>query len=165
MALILDADSLIKLNRVGALELVAGAFECVIPEAVYHEAVVNARARGYPDAETIDGIIRELILVLVVDPVELSYVSTNIGPGEREALALARQGGETAIIVSDDADFVRYIRRKQISHVTPIGLIPRLVQEAVIDMAQAGELIELSHHLTNERNYLAAVADLEVLQK
>ena len=63
MALILDADSLIKLNRVGVLEIVARAFECMIPRAVYQEAVVNARAKGYADAETIDAAINELMQI------------------------------------------------------------------------------------------------------
>ena len=48
---------------------------------------------------------------------------------------------------------------------TPIGLVPWLAQEWVIGVDQARELIELSRHLTNERNYLAAVAELEVSEK
>ena len=106
MALILDADSLIKLNRVGALGVVSGAFECVIPEAVYQEAVVNAKARGYADAETTDGIIRELITIVVANPLDSLDISRNIGPGETEVLALAQQGNETAFVVSDDEDFL-----------------------------------------------------------
>ena len=165
MALILDADSIIKLNRVGALGVVAGAFECVIPEAVYQEAVVNAKARGYADAETIDGIIRELITIVAANPLALMDISRNIGPGETEVLALAQQSSETAIVVSDDEDFLRYARRRGIRHVTPIGLVPWLAQEWVISIDQARELIELSRHLTNERNYLAAMAELEVSEK
>jgi hypothetical protein len=61
MALVLDTDSLIKLNRVGVLEIVARAFECMIPRAVYQEAVVNARAKVYADAEAIDKAVNELM--------------------------------------------------------------------------------------------------------
>jgi predicted nucleic acid-binding protein len=94
MALILDADSLIKLNRVGALELAARAFECIIREAVYQEAVVNARARGYTNAESIDSIIKGLIQIQHAAPVEASMTSQALGVGESEVLALGMQNAE-----------------------------------------------------------------------
>ena len=164
MALILDADSLIKLNRVGALDLVARAFECVIPTAVYQEAVVNARARGYPDAESIDNIVRELIPVQEVTPSEPSTTFTPFGPGEGEVLALATQGHGESIIVSDDLVFLNAVRRTGIRYVTPIALIPRLARIEAISVDGARELLERSRRLTNERNYLAALADLEVYE-
>jgi hypothetical protein len=106
MALFLDADSLIKLNRVGVLELVARVFECIIPEAVYLEAVVNARARGYADAEAIDRTVQELI-----------------------------------------------------------SLIPQLTRVGIISTDESRKFIESSRPLTNERNYRAALSDLEASGK
>jgi hypothetical protein len=118
MPLILDADSLIKLNRVGILEWVARAFECVIPLAVYQEAVVNARAKGHADAESIDRIVKELMHIHDRVQAEPSTTFRPLGLGEREVLAIAVQSHGYAVIVSDDLDFLNVVRQTGMRYVT-----------------------------------------------
>jgi len=147
------------------LEIVARAFECMIPRAVYQEAVVNARAKGYADAEAIDKAVNALMQIRDVASAELSTIPKGLGSGESEAPSLAIQQGEDSVIVSDDLVFLNAVQQREIRYLTPIELLPWLARSAIISVGRARELIESFRPLTNERNYLAALADLETSGK
>jgi predicted HTH domain antitoxin len=56
----LDASGLIYLTKAGLLDLVKDLYdEVIITDAVYHEAVLQGKAGGYPDALVIEQAIAE----------------------------------------------------------------------------------------------------------
>lgn len=160
MTLILDADSLIKLNRVGALELVAISCNCVIPDAVYQEAVVNARAAGYLDSEAIDQIVG--LYVRIESAVETGQqdIPRQFGAGEKQVLSLAMRNPQFSVVVSDDQAFVNLLRQLEIRFISPIELFPVLLRWGAISITQAREFLGLFRPHTTERNYAAAVSSL-----
>ncbi|MFQ6029541.1 MAG: hypothetical protein ACE5Q6_18860 [Dehalococcoidia bacterium] len=159
MELILDSDSIIKLNQIGALEIVVKAFPCVIPQAVYQETVIDGRQRGRPDAEFIDRIVTAWVEIAVAPQGNVPFPVR--GPGEREVLALAMDRGGDAWVVSDDRQFVNRVTQIRRSRLLPIDLIPVLARYELISMTVAREFLELFRPLTRGQSYLDALKDLE----
>ncbi|MYC28634.1 MAG: hypothetical protein F4X65_00880 [Chloroflexi bacterium] len=114
MTLILDADALIKLNRIGALDLVASNSECIIPGAVYQEAVADARVAGYLDSDAIDLVVRRHIRVETTSDLEQVGVPNHFGAGEKQVLALAMRDPQESVVVSDDQVFVNLVRQLEV---------------------------------------------------
>src|SRR5262245_40627051 len=126
---ILDSDALIKLNQAEVLRLVAEAFECIVPSAVYGEVVEDGVSNGYPDAVSIQGIIDES--VLVVNPVEGTDVGLRLGAGETAIFQLMAQFPE-AIIVSDDRRFLSVLAAHGVLSLTPADMLLVLRRRNVI---------------------------------
>ena len=162
MALILDSDARFKLNRVGALELLAHSFLCVIPEAVYDEVVLGGRSGGYEDADAIGQIISDLVEIQAVSP---NPASARLGRGERQVLALAIQLGAGSVAVSDDREFLRQVEAAEMQHLSPAMAITYLAQNAVIDIPQARQMLATMQPLTRPADITAALEELEDLKQ
>lgn len=167
MRLVLDADSLIKLCKAGVLEQVAQAFQCVIPEAVYHEAVVRGKERVYPDAEEIERIVMAAIPIHhtptgYLNPMQYTSTSPDpkgeLGPGETAVLALAHQ--EESVIVSDDRQFLSSLRNQHIPFLPTADLIVEMAHQQVISTEQAREALNRMRPLISRGAYQDAIQEL-----
>jgi predicted nucleic acid-binding protein len=167
--LVLDADSLIKLCKAGVLEQVAQAFQCVIPEAVYHEAVVRGKERLYPDAEEIERIVMAAIPIHKTPAQYLGQMHSPgpgpdqekvLGPGETAVLALAQHIGES-VIISDDRQFLALLHSQHVPFLPPTGLIVAMTHQQVIPKEQAREALDRMRPLISRGAYQDATQDLE----
>ena len=165
MTLILDADALIKLNRVGALNLVASSSECIIPVAVYQEAVVDARVAGYLDSDAIDLVVQRHIHVEPTSDLEMVDVPSHFGVGEKHVLALAMRDPQESVVVSDDQVFVNLVRQLEVRFISPIELFPMLLREGAIPLSRARQFIRRFRTHTSERNYIAALSSLSDMEQ
>ena len=139
MQLILDADGLIKLHRAGVLEILVQSFSCVVPTAVYDEAVTTGRARLYEDADKIDLIIGGL-----VEPSGSPQTESapTLGAGEVAVLATATAKGD-AIVVSDDRRFLSHLGGAGIPFVTPADMILVLFRRGLLSRDDTMAALEL----------------------
>lgn len=135
-----DAGPLIWLAKCGVLNLLNKLYpEVVIPEAVYEEAVTRGIEKGYTDAQVIKNAIEEgWIKVLrpsgqFTDSVEAEEVrlGTDLGEGEREAMALALEK-RTLVFLTDDEDAHRTGKA--------LGLEPKGVLYLLLKGAMDGHL-------------------------
>lgn len=87
MVLLLDADALIKLHLAGILEDIAGTFDCIIPEGIFHEVVTRGKQFHHPDAESIGKIIEAGIAVQSSPKNHLSHFGSSGSGCRRKRLA------------------------------------------------------------------------------
>ncbi len=165
--LLLDADGLIKLFRAGVLAATARAYACLVPEAVYDEAVTEGKARHHPDAEFIEQIVREAMEVktnpgLVRQALEAE--EARLGPGERAVLELySRTEGD--IVVSDDRYFLGLLARRTIPFVVPAALIVLMVRNGALEREEAKAALERLRPSTRESVYREAIQHLAEASK
>ena len=161
MRLLLDADALIKLNRAGVLLLIAETFECVIPDEVYREAVINGKKRGYPDAEEIDKVIEAGMEVISVAPVPRRYAG--LDAGESAVLSLVSRE-ETQVVVSDDRQFVNLLSRAGIPYLVPAALIVAMAQQQILTKTGARDALDRMRPWIRDSSYMEALQGLEKLE-
>jgi hypothetical protein len=134
---LLDADALIKLNRAGILIAVLDATACAVPRAVYEEAVTNAKAKGYPDAEVIEAVLAgrcEVIEVVVPE-------ALGLGRGEAGLLALA-ETGQSGLVVSDDERFQSVLQSRHIPFLNCARLVTWLAEQRVLTSVAASAALQ-----------------------
>lgn len=159
MVIVLDADGLIKLSQAGVLEHVAQAFQCVIPDAVYHEAVTKARERQYRDAEEIERVVKS---AMTIQPTAtLDMPEFGLGAGETAVLALAAQQEGESTIVSDDRRFLAFLNRQGVPFLMPSALIAMMAQQGFLTMSDAREILERLRPLIREAAFQRALQELE----
>lgn len=157
MRLLLDADGLIKLHRAGVLNLVAEAFTCTVPEAVFHEVVTRGKERLHQDAEEIERIISE---VVEVARTEQEQAEPGLGAGEMAVLVLSVQG-QDAIVVSDDRRFLSLLSARGLPFLTPADLLAVLANQKALTRAEAREALEQLRPMIRAAAYWEAREDLE----
>ena len=163
MDLILDADGLIKLERAGLLAQVAQTFSCVIPDAVYNEAVTQGKARMYPDAEAIEEVVRQFISVNYQGQLHqypMDDANVRLGTGEKAVLALYSQAQE-GVIVSDDRSFLSLLSRHDIPFLVPAALIVIMVKQGKLSYEAAKVALNRLRPWIREAVYRLAMQDLE----
>jgi predicted nucleic acid-binding protein len=104
----------------------------LIPGAVEAESTGSSR----PDAV----LIRQRIAEgkLWVEPVQESRVlgrlglDFRLGAGEAEALALALEKGESALVATDDRSAIRACKVLRIGFVTSLGILARAVEKGLL---------------------------------
>lgn len=157
MKLLLDADGTIKLHRAGVLEQAANVFQCVMPEEVYHEVVVQGREGLHLDAEAIAEIVERAISVRPTPTLEIS--DPGFGVGEKAVLALFHQGiGE--VVISDDRRFLNLLTREQIPFLVPTDLIVGMTVQGVLSANDATTALEHLRPFVSDEHYRLAVQDL-----
>jgi hypothetical protein len=131
---ILDSDALIKLNRAGALGYVVDCFDCVVPDAVFDEVVLQGTKRGYSDAAEIRDLLSASATIETTSGE--GHLIPGLGKGE---LAVAELIDRTpgAIVVSDDGQFLNHIERKGALSVTPAALLVTLAEAGHLSAAEA----------------------------
>jgi predicted nucleic acid-binding protein len=97
--LVLDSSALITLARIGQLPLLREIAETVlIPDAVYDEVVRAGPHRpGSAAVEQAQWIVRRQ----VSDRAEVTRLRNQVGPGEAEAIVLAKEARADAVVLDD----------------------------------------------------------------
>ncbi len=167
----LDTDGLIKLFKAGVLSAVVEAVDCVIPDAVYSEAVIKGREYLYPDADRIDLIISENIQRVRLSSTDLvlidDWTSNSLRSGEREVLGLAyahRAENPSMVIVSDDAAFLALVRRLGMIYMTPSAMIVQLAQLKLLDQRVAVRALHRMRPYIRQSVFEESLKDLGELQ-
>lgn len=168
MAVILDANALINLYHADILTLIYNSTEYIVPWEVYEEVVTRGRRAGHQDATAIAEIIGENDEFPTTIPPELNL----LGLGEAAALSryLERQRqalGDLDVIVSDDRQFMRYLRREEqrigirVPLFTTADLIADLGTSGILTGRQARDGLLRIRDRMPEIDYLAARQRLE----
>lgn len=141
--IILDSDGLIKLQKAGLLELLASRCDCIIPEAVYKESVVEGKKGLYEDAFLIEEIVHEKIDRIEIDKPtdEMEEIDKDkirsLGEGEKEVFRLYVQE-EADAVVSDDRAFLNMLDRSEnIEYFTPCNVIQIMYRKEIITKKEA----------------------------
>lgn len=142
---------MIKIARCGAKEAVTAAFEVVVPEAVRHEATMEAFADGVLIAVNVAaGRVR--VRQAPADPPEARVLPPG---GERSVYALAAQR-PAARIVSDDRRFIRRLAMLGQTAQTPATLLVALAARHVAPRPVILGWLELLRPLVSRIEYDAA---------
>jgi len=169
MRLVVDTDALVKLTLAGAKEVLVRAFEVLIPEAVYREAVVEGTAHGYEDALVLERNVQAQ-RIRVVDAGDELVEAEDVLPagGEREVYRLfcrvSASGGPRVFIVSDDQRLLRRLQLLGIRAITPGAVLVLLAREGAAGVAEAiGWLVRMRRTISTAEYEAcrAALADLQ----
>ena len=138
-----DADCLIKLTKAGLKEDVCQHFQLMIPVAVEREVVDAGKAKGWPDADSIEKNIRKDLLKVTKEK-----ASGRIG-GDQTLVEISQKGRYD--IVATDAKLVRILRSAGIPFIIPGLLIYSLFRKGEIGVDVALNWLErLSPFVSNE---------------
>lgn len=144
--IILDADGLIKLGKIGLLALLAKEFNCIISTKVFEEAVKEGKKGLYQDAFIIEEYINQGIIQVVPakkDPQAQRILAKveSLGEGEKSSLHLFYSQKAEAV-VSDDATFLNLLDKNNIPFLTPANLISGLVEAGRLSKKEGLRLLE-----------------------
>ncbi|HEU0021749.1 MAG TPA: hypothetical protein VFR55_08770 [Dehalococcoidia bacterium] len=158
----MDADALIKLNHAGILVRVADQLECVIPEAVYTEAVTKGIAAGHADARNIKDIIDLYVEIRQpgTETARMSTIMPPLGAGETAVFDLSLAVTD-ALIVSDDIQFLNFLKISGRPAITPTVLIVTMVRQGFISPAHAAQSLAKMRPLISQIAYQRAMNELE----
>jgi predicted nucleic acid-binding protein len=143
--LIFDSSTLILLAKAELLDIFLNDFQGkpLLPSAVEAESTSN------PDRP--DGLlIQQRILEgrLMVQEIGQSKVLSRLlqdfrlGLGEAEALALALEIGDAAIVATDDRNALRACKVLRIEFVTSLGILVRAVEKGLLTRAAGQRFLE-----------------------
>ena len=165
MPLLFDADALIKLQRSDILEHVARTFDCIIPEAVYHEVVTRGRLFNHSDAEAIDRIIQSGMVVQPPMGVATPDIAESIGvdAGEKDVLGLfySSPAEVETIIISDDRRFLALLHRLEIPALIPADFIVLMARQGFLVQREARNALEQIRASIRETAYRQVLKELE----
>ncbi|HEY8552022.1 MAG TPA: hypothetical protein VIL40_01020 [Thermaerobacter sp.] len=169
MRLVVDTDALVKLTLAGAKEAVVRAFEVLIPEAVYREAVVEGKAHGYEDALVLERNVQAR-RIRVVDAGDEPFEAEDALPdgGEREVYRLFQRvgaGGSLAFIVSDDQRLLRRLALLGIRAITPGAVLVLLAREGAARVADAVGWLEAMRRTISAAEYELCRSALAALKR
>lgn len=161
----LDSDGLIKLTKAGVLESVAKTWTCMIPQAVYEETVERGKRAAYPDAATIEEILRACRVPCKRPSAHphakrILQTAPSLGQGEREALHLFFEENANAII-SDDARFLTVLEQAKIAYVPPALVVVQLVRWGEMSKTVASAHLEKMKAFIAPEVYRRAREDLQ----
>ena len=159
----MDSDTLIKLTRAGAKEVVASAVEAVVPPAVEREAVVEGREGGFPDAFEIERNLKKLVRVVRVPKTrETETIIEKLGlrGGEADVFRLFR-GGKCRAVASDDQKFLDLVAALNVPFVTPSALVIHVWKRGKIGKEECLRLLEKLRPMVSEEEYQLATIELK----
>jgi len=126
MKVILDADSLIKLTKAKAKEIVLKNMEAYIPPKVFEETVEIPKEEGYPDAFLIaDNLKKGLLAVEKIEEnkeAEAMITKLGIRGGEADVFRLYKSG-DFDVVSSDDGKFLEMLDALNVPYITPSALV------------------------------------------
>lgn len=131
-SIILDADGLIKLGKIGLLSSLSRRYNCIISKQVFEEAIKEGKKYFHEDAFTLENYINQgIIKVVKTKPnfkaEKLLRTAYSLGKGEKSTLHLFYDQNALGI-VSDDMAFLNLLDKHNIPYFTPASLISRLVE-------------------------------------
>ncbi len=147
MVVVADASPLIYIARLDIFELVIGEFERIeVPNAVHREAVIAGLAHGYDDAKRIEAAMESEGLAMIDLDVATTDFATDLaampqlGMGESETIARARQRGFTALL--EDRRARRVARELRVE---TIGCLDVLYRSLLLGRLDHQEMTRLVH--------------------
>ncbi len=156
MKLVMDSDSLIKLTKAGAKEIVLNNIEICIPPSVMKETI-GSKDR-FPDALKIHKNI-DRGLLKIKNPPNSSFVkSLGIKGGEAQVLMLHES---SSAISSDDAKFLNLLDNLNIPYLTPASIIVFLQKKGVIRKDESRKLLGNLKEFVSEEEYHLAMDEVE----
>ncbi len=159
MKVVVDTDSLVKLTKAKAKEIVLKNIETCIPPKVFEEAIKIPKEEGYPDALLIEENLKKGLLEVekIEDKEEVGEMTDRLRMrgGEAEVFRLYKSG-EFDAISSDDGKFLKILDALDIPYLTPSALIVHLFKKKVLSKEKAETYInELKEMVSDEEYYLA----------
>lgn len=170
MRLVLDTDALVKLTLAGAKEALVRAFEVLIPEAVYREAVVEGKAHGYEDALVLERNV-QVGRIGVAGAGNEPAAAEDVLPagGEREIYRLYQtvraRGGGRAFIVSDDQRLLHRLALLGIRAITPGAVLVLAARQGAAGVAEATGWLEAMRRTISPAEYEGCRAALQALRR
>lgn len=156
MKLVMDSDSLIKLTKAGAKEIVLSNIEVFIPPSVENET--TGGKEKFPDALRIHENINKGLLK-VKNPPNSSFVK-NLGVKGGEAQVLMLHDGSSAIS-SDDAKFLNLLENLNIPYLTPASIIVFLLKKGAIKKDESRKLLGNLKEFVSDEEYHLAMDEVE----
>ena len=164
MKAIMDSDSLIKLTKAKAKEIVLKNIEGYIPPKVFEEAVKIPKEEGYPDAFLIEENLKKGLLAIGEfredQHVEEMITRLGIGCGEADVFRLYKSGGFD-VISSDDGKFLKIIDALDIPYMTPSALIIYLFDKKMLSKVDAKTYIDNLKEMISDEEYYLAIREVE----
>jgi len=156
MRLVMDFDSLIKLTKAGAKEIVLENIEVFIPPSVMNETT-ESKDR-FPDAFKIHENINKGLLK-VRNPPKSSFIkSLGIKGGEAQVLMLH---DSSSAISSDDAKFLNILENLNIPYLTPASVIVFLLKKGAIKKDESRKILGNLKELVSDEEYHLAMDEVE----
>jgi hypothetical protein len=164
MKVVMDADSLIKLTKAKAKEVILMNIEAYVPPKVVEETVEIPKEEGYPDAFLIDENLRAGLLVVrqIEENKEVGEMIARLkmGGGEADAFRLYKSGGFDAVS-SDDAKFLKILDAFDMPYLTPSALIVYLLKKKVLSKRDAERYINNLKVMISAEEYYLAIMEVE----
>ena len=141
-----NSSPLIYLANVGRLNLIKDVYGRVwIPEAVFHEVIVQGKALGIAEASIVEEVVDRWIFREGIRPeIDSKYgfldESERIGPGERQALKLCKQLNADFFIV-DDKEARRVARILKVKTLGTCGILIQARRQGLVSSEEAEEIL------------------------
>jgi predicted nucleic acid-binding protein len=164
--IVLDADGLIKLGKVGLLPYLAESYNCIISEQVFRDAIEEGKKHFYEDVFVLEGYInQQLVKVVTIKPSakakKILHKTWSLGEGEKSTLHLFYNQNALGI-VSDDVAFLNLLDRHSVPYFTPANLISRLVELKKISRQQGLTILEKLKPYIRNSIYKLVKKEMEV---
>lgn len=160
MRLVLDADALIKLNRIGVLALLLTTFPCTVPATVYREVVEVGSLHGYEDASAIAEMLEGRAEIVEVSATE---AFRGLGVGDEGILEVVRTSPDS-IVVGDDRILARALIASKIGVLSAAGAVVLLARESLLSLKAAERALEALRPGINLDTYSSAKWNLDRLR-
>ena len=164
MKVIMDSDSLIKLTKARAKEIVLKNTEAYIPPKVFEEVVKIPKEEGYPDAFLIEENLEKGLLAIREfeedQHIEEMITRLGIGSGEADVFRLYKSGGFD-VISSDDGRFLKIIDALDVPYMTPSALVIYLLNKKMLSRADAKTYINNLKEMISDEEYYLAMREVE----
>ena len=164
MKVILDADSLIKLTKAKAKEIVLKNMEAYIPPKVFEETVEIPKEEGYLDAFLIDENLKKgLLAVEKIEEnkeAEVLITKLRIRGGEADVFRLYKSG-DFDVVSSDDGKFLEMLDGLNVPYITPSALIVSLLKKKVLSREDAESYINNLKEMISDEEYYLAIREVE----
>lgn len=164
MKVVMDSDSLIKLTRARAKEIVVKNIDVYIPPKVFEETVTIPKKEGFPDAflieENLDKGFVNIKTYKEDQHIEEMVNDLGMGYGESDVFRLYRSGGFDAIS-SDDRRFLMIVDALDIPYLTPTALIIYLFNEKILTKDDARLYLNNLKEMVSYEEYYLAIREVE----
>ena len=164
MKVVMDSDSLIKLTRARAKEIVVKNIDAYIPPKVFEETVTIPKKEGFPDAllieENLDKGFINIKTFKEDQHMEEIVNDLGMGYGESDVFRLYRSGGFDAIS-SDDRSFLKIVDALDIPYLTPTAVIIYLFNKKILTKNDARSYLNNLKEMVSDEEYYLAIREVE----
>jgi len=142
-----NSSPLIYLAKIGRLNLIKKVYGQVwIPEAVFHEAIIQGKTLKITDASIIEEAVGKWIFkerIKTETNSKYAFLDENdrIGQGEKQALKLCKQLN-AAIFIVDDKEARRVARILKIKPIGTCGILVQACREGLMSTNEAEQMLD-----------------------